>query len=287
MQSKSPSREPSRKHHATPVRESPGLLKRVTDIFYPSPGSTSAKSDLGQQLHLKDAEIERLQEALREKDNIMKQNSTDHRRDVDRRKGHFQKILDDKKQEWDAKERELERYNGQIRRDRDESIRRLEAEVREIGLDRHMMQEQYDAFIRKQQEESFKQMESARWLPSEESKVSGDLYRIKREMRSWAKGTSIKEMSPIQTIDERDFAGLMKDLSCVVLLENNELPKGLSTPKSPSLLLNALLAHDVYTNLFRNPFFFLEDGLGHDLPRAGLDDILDKIYHLAQACKLS
>jgi hypothetical protein len=130
-------------------------------------------------------------------------------------------------------------------------------------------------------------MESGRWLPREDSKVVGDLDRIKRNMRSWAKGTSIKDMSSLQTLDSISRAALMKDLSHMVLLENNQLPQGLSTPKSPSLLLNALVAHDVYTSIFRNPFFFLNDGLGHDLPRAGPENTLNEIYQLAQACELT
>ena len=73
----------------------------------------------------------------------------------------------------------------------------------------------------------------------------------------------------------------------MVLLENNQLPRGLSTPKSSSLLLNALLAHNVYTTIFRNPFFFLNNRLRHNLPRARPEDTLDDIYHLAQACKLT
>ncbi len=278
--------QPDRPHYSSPTRQSPSLLKQFTGYFNRSTGSSSAAPDLEQQIYLRDIEIERLREDLRGRHNIVEQISKDHRKDVDHLKEKHQKILDDVTRKWDAREKELERYNQQIRYDRDESIRRLQAEVREIESDRHMIQEKYDTFIRKQQEESFKKMESGRWLPSEESKVVGDLDRIKREMRTWAKGAAIKDM-PLQKIDQMEVADLMKDLSHVVLLKNNQLPQGLSTPKSPSLLLNALLAHHVYTNIFRNPFFFLKDELGQDMARAGLEDALDEIYQLAQACKLT
>jgi hypothetical protein len=273
--------------HATPARQSPGLLKRVSDMLYLSSGSSLTRSDLEHQLYLREADIEQLQEALRGKNKIIEQISKDHLEDVDRLNKDFQRILDNEKRKWDAREKELERYKKQIYYDRDESIRRMQAEVREIESNRNKIQEKYTTFIRKQQEESFKQMEPARWLPSEESKVVGDLHRIMRGMRSWAKGASIKDMSLLQKLDGMDVADFMKDLSHVVLLENNQLPQGLSTPKSPSLLLNALLAHDLYTNIFRNPFFFLKDGLGYDLPRAGPEDTLDEIYQSAQACKLT
>jgi hypothetical protein len=216
-------------------------------------GMIRLSSELSQQLRLRERETEHLQEALRSKENV---------------------------------------------------INKLQAKVCEIesAIDRN--QEEYENFIRKHQEESFKRMESARWCPAQGRKVVSDLNTIKNKMKNWAKGTSVsdlntiknkmknwakgtsvKDMSLLQTLDGMDIASLMKDLSRVALLENNQLPQGLSTPKSASLLLNALLAHDVYTTIFRSPFFFLNDGLGHDLPRSGLDDTMNKIYQLAQACK--
>jgi hypothetical protein len=187
-------------------------------------------------------------------------------------------------QQLRLRERETEHLQEALR-SKENVINKLQAKVCEIesAIDRN--QEEYENFIRKHQEESFKRMESARWCPAQGRKVVSDLNTIKNKMKNWAKGTSVKDMSLLQTLDGMDIASLMKDLSRVALLENNQLPQGLSTPKSASLLLNALLAHDVYTTIFRSPFFFLNDGLGHDLPRSGLDDTMNKIYQLAQACK--
>jgi len=228
-------------------------------------------SNLEEQSHGRQGEMERLpEETLIDKDNSADLFSKLNLKDVDNPKET-------------ATEKNLKRCIEQMKCREAESMR----QVFEAKSERNTIQEKYNTLIRKQQEESFKQMESGRWLPSEESKVVGDLHRVKRAMRSWAKSTSVKDMSPIQTLDEIDVATLMKDLSHVVLLEDNQLPKGLSGPKSASLLLNALLAHGVYMSLFRSPLFlFAEEGAQH-LSRAGPAAALDEIYGLAQACKLA
>ena len=94
------------------------------------------------------------------------------------------------------------------------------------------------------------------------------------------------EWAQLSVVAITDFSTLMGDLSHVVLLEDGQLPHELSSPKTPSLLLNALLAHDVYKNLFRNPFFFLEHEAGDYLRSDGPGKTLGSIYHLMQDCKL-
>ncbi|KAH8804544.1 hypothetical protein F5884DRAFT_796458, partial [Xylogone sp. PMI_703] len=109
----------------------------------------------------------------------------------------------------------------------------------------------------------------------------GDLNRIKREMRSWAKTYSTKDI-PVSIYMEIGSAELFECLSHVVIIENGQLPRGLSTPKSSGMLLNALLAHDIYTSLFRNPFVFL-DGItyGENATVPGVD-MIEQIYHAAK-----
>ena len=265
-------RETLKKAFANPEALHYDMLHQFSNMIRLSSRLSSVKSDLEQQLRSREREVEHFREALSAKENTIKEIKKEHQKDVDLQKDEVHKILNDKKLEWMAKEK---------------GIRWLQAKVHEIESERNKIQENYDTVIRKLQEESFKQMESGRWLPSEGSTVVRDLDRIKREMKSWAKGTSIKDRSPFHTLDVMNVATLIKDLSYVVLLDNNQLPQGLSTPKSSSLLLNALLAHDVYTTIFRNPFFFLNDGLGHDLPRAGPESTLNEIYQLAQAGRLT
>jgi hypothetical protein len=52
------------------------------------------------------------------------------------------------------------------------------------------------------------------------------------------------------------------------------------------LLLNALLAHNVYTSFFRSPFFFLENNDENTLSKTRPDGILEDIYQIAQKGEL-
>ena len=168
------------------------------------------------------------------------------------------------KAEWQAKKRELE-----------DQLEDVKAE--------------YNLFFRQKQEEKFNEMES--WLPVEGSKVIGDLDRLKRDMRAFGKGMSTNDLSvfqrPVfQRLDEANRVALLNDLAEVCVLTNDGLPEGLTSSKSPAaLLLNALLAHHVYTTLFKNPFFFLGNGLGDVLPQSGLDSLLNEIYSRTQQGK--
>ena len=46
-----------------------------------------------------------------------------------------------------------------------------------------------------------------------------------------------------------------------MVLENDAVTSGLKTKKGASLILSALVAHDLFTKVFASPFFFLDDGL--------------------------
>ncbi|KFY46822.1 hypothetical protein V495_02243 [Pseudogymnoascus sp. VKM F-4514 (FW-929)] len=238
---------PPRQQPATPKNKSPSLISR---FFY---GTTRLDSSNAEQLLNTQAnEIRQLKVLLHEKG-----------KDQERQQQHFQDA-------WQNREEELQQYNQNLRQ-----------QVQDLTSHRDKIQDTYNTLIRRQQEESFKRMETGRWLPMEESRVLEDFVRIRTQMRTWAKGAAVKNIGTIQEIGEEQHASLMASLSRVAVVENNQLPGGLSTPKGPSLLLNALLAHDVYTSLFRSPFYFLNDNIECWPRRGGLDGSLNKIYRLA------
>jgi hypothetical protein len=199
----------------------------------------------------------------------------------------FQNTLESKEREWRGRVAQCEHHISQINHRLGEETRIFQAKLHESESEKSNIQEQYNAFVRKHQEVSFKQMESARWIPMDEGKVMGDLDRLKRDMRTWAKTTAIQSLSLLQSLSEEEIAALMRSLANVVLLENDQLPKELHTAaRSPILLLNALLAHSVYRSFFQSPFFFLghsdEDTATNNSPRNTLEDI----YRRAQEGKL-
>jgi hypothetical protein len=127
-------------------------------------------------------------------------------------------------------------------------------------------------------------MSTARWLPIEDSKIVGHLDRFKREMRSWAKASAAKDLESLEELDSGELSDLLGELSRVAVLRNGRLPKGLPIPKIPALLLNALLAHHLYTSIFKSPFFCLEYGYGDDGSET-VGAAFEKIYQVAQQCK--
>jgi hypothetical protein len=223
-----------RAHHTIPTKQSLSLLGRVGGFFNLSTGLPSANSDLEQKLNAREEEIGRLRPELREKENFIKQISKDYEREADGLERKYQTILDDEKRKLEFNGKEFERYKEKKERERDETIRSLQVEIHGIKSDRDLIQAKHMTFVRQQQEEAFKQMESARWLPPEESKVLGNLDRIKRDMKSWAKGTAIKDMSSIQELGENDVADLMNGLSTVVFFAGKSTIARFIDPKNPS-----------------------------------------------------
>jgi hypothetical protein len=199
----------------------------------------------------------------------------------------FQNILQGKECEWMAREKDLQKQIRQAQQYTAERDQMFQAKIHDIQLEKSGLEAQHNAFIRKQQEASFRQMESARWLPVDETKVMSDLDKLKRDMRSWAKTNSIKDISMLQSLGEVESAALMQQLSNVVVFENGQLPKGISTTaKSPMLLLNALLTDHVYMSFFRSPFFFLGGNFEDSSPNGRPEGVLEDIYQRAKSSKL-
>ncbi|PQE32768.1 kinesin heavy chain protein [Rutstroemia sp. NJR-2017a WRK4] len=159
-----------------------------------------------------------------------------------------------------------------------------QTEIQNLKSDKEKLREEHEAFIRKQQELSFKQMTTSRWLPVEDTKVMADLNRLKREMRGWAKKTSMKDVDLLDSLDEGDQISLWNALAQVVRFEGCQISEEVRSLRSSTLLLNALLSHDVYTSLFRNPFFIFSEDLGaeHPFPGTGLNSMLGELYQRTQ-----
>lgn len=168
--------------------------------------------------------------------------------------------------------------------DQGKVISDLQASLHACQKENGLIKEEYTAYRLKQQEEAFKR-DSARWRPTTEADVTHKLERLKSDMRSWAKGTSIKDLSLVQGLEETQSIALMQELAQVALLENNQIPQRLyMAARSATLLLNALLAHSVYTSFFQSPFFFLEDGPKKSSAGISQADTLEGIYRAAIQC---
>lgn len=224
-----------------------------------------------------------LVEELREKDKTLEKYSRHYSR-----LNHKYEELQEETQHMAEHEEQLERQNQFLIQEREKMTLQFHAvlaEARRLEAALNSVQKKYEAIIRKQQEESFKQMSTARWLPIEDSKVVAQLDRFKREMRSWAKASAVKDMESLEKLDTCELFDFLGELSRVAVLRNGRLPDGLPVPKTPALLLNALLAHHLYTSIFKRPFFCLEYGYGKDGSEVLGAEIFQEIYQVAQKCK--
>jgi hypothetical protein len=198
----------------------------------------------------------------------------------------FQDILKGKECEWMEREKDLQNKIHQAQQNTAEREQVLQSKIEDIQLAKSALEAQYNAFIRKQQEVSFRQMESARWLPLDETKVLSDLDKLKKDMRSWAKTTSIKDISTLNALGEVESTALMQQLSNVIVMEDSYLPRGIfTTAKSPMLLLNALLTDHIYMTFFQSPFFFLEGSFKDSSSNSQPESVLEDIYQRAKTGK--
>jgi hypothetical protein len=237
---------------------------------YPEP--SVGESALVQTTNLKGYDRASLVEDLREKKRALEKYSKDYIK----LKEDYEELQQNTQLKAD-REAKLERHIQHLIHKEEQKEREFKAEVRKLKANRDSVEDKYEDLIRKQQEESFKQMSTARWLPTEDSKVIAELDRIKRDMRSWARAIAARGAGSLEKLDRSKFLNLLESLSQVAVLDNNELPRGLSTAKSPALLLNALLAYHLHTTMFRSPFFFLD--------RIGGNELLRNIYEVAQNCR--
>ena len=164
----------------------------------------------------------------------------------------------------------------------------LIVQIRNLQLEKSAIEAKYNEYIRKQQEASFKQMEDAQWLPVEERKIISNLDKLKRDMRKWARKSSVKDISILKSLREDETEALMRQLSNVIVLENGQLPKVIyNTARSPRLLLNALLADHVYMSFFRSPFFFDRKNFEISSAYCQSNGALEGIYRQIKTGKLS
>ncbi|KFZ02939.1 hypothetical protein V502_11373 [Pseudogymnoascus sp. VKM F-4520 (FW-2644)] len=277
------------------ANESPTLsLKGVGRyLLYAISNSPSTNMERHTRQPQKSSNIERSPEQLQAKSSTNRQILKGKTVHVEELSEKFDQEIKEKEAEWQAKERKLKDQLGrmqsqshcleneiqQIQSELEHRTRILEAKVQQANSEKEKVEADYNLFIRQKQEEKFKEM--GPWIPIEGSKVIGDLDRLKRDMRSFGKGMSTNDLSVFQRLEKSSHEALMNDLAEVCVLRSDSLPEGLTSSKSPGLLLNALLAHHVYTVLFKDPFFFLNNGLG-DVPKTGLDSLLNEIYSRTQ-----
>jgi hypothetical protein len=200
------------------------------------------------------------------------------KRDLDRLKEAFEKQLCEEVRVSEDRERKILLAYDKIKKTNADQSARLEA----LEAQYHNVTSEKESAIAALRKIDFERMRnSAHWQVSIDTPhVKQTLDRIKTRMRAWAKRVVISSPAPVTT---GEYPDLVEYLSCVISLDGGQLPPGLVKLKPHrSMLLNALLAHDLYTRIFRSPFFWLREEQLKDGP----DAVLDSWYHRGQHSKL-
>lgn len=109
------------------------------------------------------------------------------------------------------------------------------------------------------QKQIFKNLEPGLWEPRDDDNIKADFNKLARRMKWWSKSFVIKTTRLEDSLDRRDYRILLDALQHVVDLMAEDLPgtlpRKLGEGKGLAVLLNALLARTIYTEVFQNPFF--------------------------------
>ncbi|KAM5451807.1 hypothetical protein MaudCBS49596_003635 [Microsporum audouinii] len=148
-----------------------------------------------------------------------------------------------------------------------------------------------NGLIRRTQERAFGEISQGKWASQPDRDIRDDLSLFQRELRDWSKEYALDSISTLQALkmSEEEKEEFLCNLSKVVTLSDSgsipaTLRSGKMERKLPSILLNALVAHDVYTQVFDDPFYFLGQSNGSDDQDCSVDgtplvnETLNKIY---------
>ncbi|EFR05272.1 hypothetical protein MGYG_08283 [Nannizzia gypsea CBS 118893] len=148
-----------------------------------------------------------------------------------------------------------------------------------------------NGLIRRTQERAFGEIGQGKWASQPDRDIRDDLALFQRQLRDWSKEYALDSISTLQALkmSEEEKDEFLCNLSKVVTLsENGSIPATLRTGKMerrlPSILVNALIAHDVYTQIFDDPFYFLGQSTGLDDQDCSVDgtplvnETLNRIY---------
>ncbi|KAK0654926.1 hypothetical protein B0T16DRAFT_314540 [Cercophora newfieldiana] len=111
----------------------------------------------------------------------------------------------------------------------------------------------------------FKSIDGDNWTSGDDSTVRADIEKLHSRMKSWAKVHALDAMTEMGELGPEDLvdfimavsqvAGAVND-SALHTLESFKSPR--ANKKSPAILLQALLAHNLYRDIVGRPFFAID-----------------------------
>ncbi|TGO91184.1 hypothetical protein BPOR_0036g00140 [Botrytis porri] len=169
-----------------------------------------------------------------------------------------------------ASSRTLKRLDDEVHRSYEE-VRTLKKEI--VGLKEHEWElqqinhrdrEECSRAVQALQETAFKPWRAGKWLPTEHDTINLEISTLQAAMSGWIRGATsgdsqLDNLSEVFQREAQDKDALSEELWKVMIFKNDMLPEGLPHKRAKKFLLEALLAHHLFTNVFSSPFFFLGD----------------------------
>ncbi|KAF7913541.1 hypothetical protein EAE99_010567 [Botrytis elliptica] len=114
------------------------------------------------------------------------------------------------------------------------------------------------------QEMAFKSWRAGTWLPVDHDAIALEIFALQAEMSRWIRSATsddsrLDDLSELFQGEYQAKDALREELSKVMVFKNDVLPEGLPQRRAKKFLLEALLAHHLFTNVFSSPFSFLGD----------------------------
>lgn len=145
----------------------------------------------------------------------------------------------------------------------EEEIRRLQGQVKSYDEGYQLLQQQ----LRDAQEGAFRALKKGTWMPKEDHRVREEFAKLEENIRTWAKTYALSDISILQAkITDTEKNRVLSKLDGYYDVQNGgdwdrliSCTKSLVQKRLPRILVQALLAKDVFQNIFDNPFFFLNE----------------------------
>jgi DNA repair exonuclease SbcCD ATPase subunit len=171
----------------------------------------------------------------------------------------------------------------------------LLAESRIKELEEYLSQakEENEQFQRKQKEiiyscssnweEARKNTRKGEWLPRRNKDIGDDLIFLQEDIEDWAAMCGLKSMPHLESLEDEEKIQLRNYVSKVARLPDEIMDLSSlmeSSGKVPALLLGALLAYDIYSQILEDPFYFLDaDAHMHSIQQGMLPScVLKSVY---------
>ncbi|TEY40659.1 hypothetical protein BOTCAL_0429g00040 [Botryotinia calthae] len=152
-----------------------------------------------------------------------------------------------------------------------EELRILKKEIvglkdneRELHQSNQRHKEECSQAVRALQEMAFKSWKAQAWLPTDHDTVNLEISTLQAAMSGWIRGATsndsrLDDLYEVFRGEDQAKHALKEELSKVMVFKNDMLPQGLPQRRAKKILLEALLGHHLFTNVFSAPFSFIGD----------------------------